>query len=84
MAIDLATQMRQPGRYRLGAAILRMAFGVTPRQRVQPIAEELERLTKNRKKSASAVVAATGIAAGLAVIAFGLSKGNFGLSKGKK
>ncbi len=75
MAIDLATQMRQPGRYRLGAAILRMAFGVTPRQRVQPLAEELERLTKKREKTASAVVAATGIAASLAVIAFGLSKG---------
>lgn len=72
MAIDLATQMRKPGHYRLGAAVLRLAFGVTPRQRIQPIAEELERLASDRKKPAPAAVAAAGIAAGLAAIAFSM------------
>jgi len=32
--LDVATVLRQPGHYRLGTAILRLAFGVTPRQRL--------------------------------------------------
>ncbi len=39
LPVDLATQMRQPNRYRLGAAIMRLAFGVTLEQRLQPIQE---------------------------------------------
>lgn len=38
-ALDIATLMRLPGHYRLGAAIMRLAFGVTPRQRLQPLME---------------------------------------------
>ena len=70
MTIDLATQMRKPGHYRLGAAVMRLAFGVTPRQRVQPIAEEIERVVN--KKPAPAAVATAGITAALAAVAYSM------------
>lgn len=35
MALDVATQMRKPGNYRLGLSLLRLVFGVTPQQRLQ-------------------------------------------------
>jgi len=44
--LDVATILRQPGHYRLGSAILRLAFGVTPRQRLEPVVEELNRRTQ--------------------------------------
>ena len=50
LPFDLATQMRYPGRYKLGKAILRLAFGVTPQQRVQPILEAVESVTKTELK----------------------------------
>ncbi len=34
---DIATQMRAPGNYRLGEAVMKMAFGVTLEQRLEPI-----------------------------------------------
>jgi hypothetical protein len=40
-AVDIATLLRRPGNYRLGAAMMRLAFGVTPRQRLQPVLETL-------------------------------------------
>jgi succinate-semialdehyde dehydrogenase/glutarate-semialdehyde dehydrogenase len=39
---DIATILRSPGNYKLGAAIMRLALGVTPKQRLQPVAEFLE------------------------------------------
>jgi acyl-CoA reductase-like NAD-dependent aldehyde dehydrogenase len=70
--LDIATQMRKPGHYRLGAAIMRLVFGVTPRQRVQPVVEELEQLAA--KPMSRKPVAA--VAAGLVVAAltFGARK----------
>lgn len=44
LPFDIATRMREPNHYRLGAAIMRLAFGVTPAQRVQPIKEAAESL----------------------------------------
>jgi acyl-CoA reductase-like NAD-dependent aldehyde dehydrogenase len=44
-ALDVATVLRQPGHYRLGTALLRLAFGVTPRQRLEPVVEEINRRT---------------------------------------
>jgi acyl-CoA reductase-like NAD-dependent aldehyde dehydrogenase len=35
--LDVATIMRRPGHYDLAAAILQIAFGVTPRQRLAPV-----------------------------------------------
>lgn len=40
-AFDIATILRQPGRYKLAKAIVHLAFGVTPQQRVQPIKDVL-------------------------------------------
>jgi acyl-CoA reductase-like NAD-dependent aldehyde dehydrogenase len=44
--VDLATVLRQPGHYRLGSAILRLAFGVGPRQRLEPVIEAIESRTR--------------------------------------
>jgi succinate-semialdehyde dehydrogenase/glutarate-semialdehyde dehydrogenase len=41
IALDVATQLRLPGRYRLGSALLHLLFGVTPRQRLEPVMEAL-------------------------------------------
>jgi hypothetical protein len=41
LPFDLATVMRQPGNYKLGSAIMHLAFGVTPQQRIRPIIEAL-------------------------------------------
>jgi acyl-CoA reductase-like NAD-dependent aldehyde dehydrogenase len=59
--LDIATQMRKPGRYRLGAAILRLVFGVTPGQRVQPVVEEVERLAQKPAARKSVVAVAMGL-----------------------
>lgn len=72
LPIDLATQMRQPGRYRLGKAVLRLAFGVRPDQRVQPIVEEAERLRERAGERRPATLAAAGILTSLALFLFGL------------
>lgn len=42
-SFDIATQMREPGNYRLGEAVMKLAFGVTLQQRIEPI----ERLIKS-------------------------------------
>jgi acyl-CoA reductase-like NAD-dependent aldehyde dehydrogenase len=55
---DIATIMREPGQYKLGAGILRMAFGVTPRQRIQPIQEFIEEKQVRSKAKKFAVVTA--------------------------
>lgn len=38
---DIATLVRQPGRYDLVAAILRVGLGATPQQRLEPVVESL-------------------------------------------
>lgn len=58
LPFDLATQMRYPGRYKLGKAILRLAFGVTPQQRIEPIVEVVESVTKVEIKPQVGKVAA--------------------------
>ncbi len=69
---DLATRMRAPNHYKLGAAILRLAFGVTPRQRVQPIVDVLKPPKEEVKTSKT--FRALGAAAALGAIAVGLLK----------
>jgi hypothetical protein len=44
-AVDVATILRKPGHYRLASAILRIVFGVTPKQKLEPVAEVLNRGT---------------------------------------
>lgn len=71
--LDLATQLRKPGHYRLGTAVMRLAFGVTPKQRIQPVVAEVERIIENRNPPAPAKsMAAAGVLAALATVLFGL------------
>jgi hypothetical protein len=72
LPFDIATQMRKPGHYRLGTAILRLAFGVTPRQRIQPVVEEVERLAQKSPSRKPAV--AVGLATAALALAFGARK----------
>ena len=37
LPFDIATQMRKPGNYRLGEAVMKLAFGVTLQQKIEPI-----------------------------------------------
>lgn len=73
--LDIATHLRQPGRYWLGAAILRLVFGATPRQRLQPL---WEKLPGERESGAPAAqpgrqqLARLGLAAALVTAAWGL------------
>jgi acyl-CoA reductase-like NAD-dependent aldehyde dehydrogenase len=62
LAIDVSTQMRYPGQYRLGKAILGLAFGVTPQQRVQPVIDGVERLLEKKRKQTTAIAAGIGFA----------------------
>jgi succinate-semialdehyde dehydrogenase/glutarate-semialdehyde dehydrogenase len=68
--LDIATIMRQPGHYRLGKAITRFVFGVTPRQRVQPVTELLEEMDLKPATKRTAVFA--GLTAAITAVIFGL------------
>ncbi len=71
--LDLATRMRDPGNYRLGAAVLRLAFGVTPRQRLQPVVEAVEAIEWHAvKPKLGKMATALGLAAATAAFLFGL------------
>ena len=68
--IDLATRMREPDHYKLGAAILRLSFGVTPQQRLQPLKEALDDAEKKPKVGKMMRVA--GVATAVAALAVSL------------
>ncbi|MGH2537962.1 MAG: aldehyde dehydrogenase family protein [Candidatus Promineifilaceae bacterium] len=70
LPFDIATLMRRPGHYRLGKGLLRLAFGVTPRQRLEPLVEEVGRL-RQEKRLAGPAAAAAGLLA-LAAVLFGV------------
>ncbi len=54
-SFDLATRMREPNHYHLGAAIMRLGFGVTPRQRLQPLADFMRRKANGKVAQDTAV-----------------------------
>ncbi len=61
MKFDIGTILREPGRYKLSAAIMRLAFGVTPQQRLQPVKEFVEEnkvVSKTKRFAALAGVTA--------------------------
>ncbi len=79
LPFDLATQMRYPGHYKLGTTIMRFAFGVTPRQRVQPIVEAVESLgAADVKPKMGRVAAVLGGLAGVTAVLYGVAKGRSG------
>ena len=57
LPFDIATILRKPGNYRLGAGIIHLAFGTSPKQRVKPIVDLLEdqEIKPNAKKVGTAV-----------------------------
>jgi succinate-semialdehyde dehydrogenase/glutarate-semialdehyde dehydrogenase len=61
LPFDIATIMRSPGHYRLGKAITRFFFGVTPRQRIEPVTELWDEMEMEPvvKKTAVAAVLST-------------------------
>ena len=67
---DIATIMRKPGNYKLGAGIIHLAFGTTPKQKLKPVIELLEE--KDVKPKAKKVGTAVGLTAalGAAILAF--------------
>ena len=71
-AIDPSMILRQPNRYRLASAALRLLYGATPGQRIQPIIEEVERLRQKRKAPSPAAIAAAGATAAIVAGAFTL------------
>jgi len=79
LPFDIATVLRQPGHYKLGVAVMHLAFGVTPKQRVQPIAEEIHQFREKReqeKRSSSrqGVFLAAGLMGAAAAMLFGLMR----------
>ena len=56
-----------------GTAVLRLVFGVTPQQRVQPVVEALAEA--KIKPQTSKIAAAAGVTAALAAIIFSLWRG---------
>lgn len=41
LPFDISTLLRQPGHYHLGLAVMKLVFGVTPRQRLEPVLDLL-------------------------------------------
>jgi acyl-CoA reductase-like NAD-dependent aldehyde dehydrogenase len=70
LPFDLSTILRYPNHYRLGAGVMRMAFGVTPRQRLQPLTELWEEV--ELPPMTGKVVAGAGATAAIATLAIGL------------
>ncbi len=70
LPFDISTILRYPNHYRLGAAVMRMSFGVTPRQRLQPITELWEEV--ELPPITGKVVAGAGAATAIAALAIGL------------
>lgn len=58
---DVATQMRLPGRYGLGMALMKVVFGVTPRQKLEPVTDLIG--GREGARTAGRVVVATGVMA---------------------
>jgi acyl-CoA reductase-like NAD-dependent aldehyde dehydrogenase len=70
LPFDVSTILRYPNHYRLGSAVMHLAFGVTPRQRLQPITELWEEVELPPKTGK--VVAGAGATAAIAALAIGL------------
>jgi acyl-CoA reductase-like NAD-dependent aldehyde dehydrogenase len=67
---DVATILRRPGHYQAGAAIMRLAFGTSSRQRLEPVSKSLQVLERkvDRRKAALGI----GLAGLLGAAAFSL------------
>ena len=69
---DIATIMREPGQYKLGSAIFHIVFGVTPKQKLQPVHELVT--DKEVQSKAKRFVLASAATAAMAVFVTTLAK----------
>jgi acyl-CoA reductase-like NAD-dependent aldehyde dehydrogenase len=69
---DIATVMRKPGHYQVGAALMKLAFGVSAEQRLEPIADEIRKLIQ--PSQAKQVAVGVGLFGAVAALTFGLFK----------
>lgn len=67
---DVATILRHPGHYKAGANIMKLAFGVTPRQRFEPIRDQFSEITPKANYRKTAI--GLGVTAGMIAAAFGV------------
>jgi acyl-CoA reductase-like NAD-dependent aldehyde dehydrogenase len=69
---DIATVMRKPGHYQVGAALMKLAFGVTPGQRLEPLAQGIRAIAPevNARRAALGM----GLFGAVAALTFGLFK----------
>lgn len=72
--LDLTTIFRTPGHYTLGKAVTRLVFGVTPKQRVEPIVEVLQGGGTEAKVGWALLAGSVALAAATIGFAFGLRK----------
>ncbi|MCA9971015.1 MAG: aldehyde dehydrogenase family protein [Anaerolineales bacterium] len=73
LPFDLATRLREPDHYKLGTAVLRLAFGVTPQQRLQPLKEAVQ--DPEVQAAAGRVARVAGVTAVVATALLGLLRG---------
>lgn len=76
---DIATILRRPGHYQIASALMRAIFGVSARQRLEPLQEEWQRLgvplsLKRLRKGAFALGALGALAAGAITLTRALGK----------
>jgi len=76
LAIDLSVQLRSPGRYWLGSAILHLAFGENLGQRLRPITKALSplRSSKGGTSQARVLPGLLALLTGMAALLIGLWK----------
>jgi hypothetical protein len=74
IALDIATQMRKPGNYRLGATLLRLVFGVTPQQRLQGVQSAIPEV-KAQARPLARKIALAGLATATSALLFALLRG---------
>jgi acyl-CoA reductase-like NAD-dependent aldehyde dehydrogenase len=69
--LDVATLMRQPGKYQIASAMLQIVFGVTPQQKLAPV----KQLTRQQARRGNLGKLAAGVGAAGLVAALALAIG---------
>ncbi|MCP4357995.1 MAG: aldehyde dehydrogenase family protein [Chloroflexi bacterium] len=72
--LDIAIILRKPGTYKLNKAILKLAFGVTPKQRLEPVQELLGIPQNGQAKKSEKLAIIAGGAAAVAAAAIMITK----------
>lgn len=73
-AWDVATILRKPGHYQHAAALMRLLFGVSPRQRLEPVQQSLEKARPLRTKIRSSGILLAGILSAVGVCTLAIAR----------